>query len=291
LRFVLYAQLGLVDDRKASTWAFAWLKTQAEHSQNGFPGKSLVAHLIQRSDKEKRDVAWTLPSKALLESLALSTPPDRSKPLLGGERFAVKDESMRKTIGIFRRWWGSGRYQNPMLLWLQRDYVDGIDKNPEEVRSDDEVPYDYDHICPANHWSYWTGVKSTDRLIDYLSKANNGGHYHVGNSIGNVRVWYASHNRADGDAPAAVKLNLDGKGEEPSTTLLHDSAIDIEHWERWTACSPRGSGTSWSVDRALAFQEAVERRVSQLYARYFADLDFNCWFPLPPAEDTTPGPT
>jgi len=284
LRFVLYAHLGQQDGRKASAWAFAWLKSQPVPTNNCYPGQQLVAHLIRRSIEENREVACALPTKEEMQSLAISTPTDTAKPLIGWERFQIQDEGMRKASGVFRRWWGTGRYQHLMLLWLQRAYIDCIDKNPDEVRTDDEVPYDYDHICPANHWRGWRGVTSKDRLIDFLAKENNGGHFHVGNSIGNVRVWYASHNRHDCDDPVAVKLKLGDNDAATASSLLEQSAICADHVEWWKTCSGIGSASSWSTSRAWAFQHAVERRVSALYAQYFDELDFSTWFPMIAAE-------
>lgn len=275
LRFVMYARLGLPDVQKASTWALAWLKGHSTDANDGFPGKALVDHLIQRSRAENNEIAVPLPSKEVVLGFSLSKPATSEKPLTGWERFELEDQY----IGVFQRWWGnSHRYQHPMLLWLQRAYVERLDGNPDEVRSDDEVPYDYDHICPANHWGSWTGITSKDRLIDFLSNEKNRGHFYVGNSIGNVRVWYASQNRADGDATATEKLKLLA-GASDASVLLKDSAICEEHAELWRTCSDKGSGISWSAERAHAFQRAVECRVYALYAKYYDELKFETWFP------------
>src|SRR5690606_1046358 len=144
----------------------------------------LVAHLIDKSSKEGRNVALPLPSKERMSTVMLSDScndtSDKPLPLLGWERFEVIDGDNRSPteVEIFKRWWGSGyRYQHSILLWLQRAYVHEVDSDPEDVRSDDETPYDYDHICPTNHWSNWTGTRHAkgSRLIDFLSKENNDG--------------------------------------------------------------------------------------------------------------------
>jgi hypothetical protein len=287
LRFVLYAHLALPDIGKASAWAFAWIKKNEAGDQIPFPGRELVHHLITRSVEEEREVAWSLPTKDIFQKLAISVVEDKAKPMLGGERFQPNGDAMRQATGVFYRWWSNGnRYQHAMLLWLQRSYVDRIENNPNEVRSDDEVPYDYDHICPSNHWSNWTGITSTDRLLDFLAKDKNKGHVHVGNSIGNLRVWYASHNRSDGDDSAVEKLNFDRAGDDGAgNNLLIDSAIHSDQVEFWNSCSGKGSAAVWTAERALAFQTAVERRVYNLYSRYFDELNFSEWFPLPDIED------
>lgn len=288
LRFVLYAHLALPDIGKASAWAFAWIKENKAEDKSPFPGRELVQHLIARSVDKEKDVAWPLPTKDIFQRLAISMVEDEARPMLGGERFHSRADVPRQVMGVFHRWWSNGnRYQHALLLWLQRSYVDRIEKNPNEVRSDDEVPYDYDHICPSNHWSNWTGITSEDRLLDFLAKDGNGGHVHIGNSIGNVRVWYASDNRGDGDAPAADKLNLNSGEDVLNNERLKDSAIQAANVEFWNSCSGKGSGFSWDANRALAFQTAVEHRVFDLYARYFDELEFSKWFPLPDIQAVT----
>jgi hypothetical protein len=288
LRFVLYAHLALPDIRKASAWAFVWIKGNEATDLSQFPGRQLVQHLIDRSVEENKEVAWQLPTKETFQKLAISKGLEQAKPMLGWERFQAKEEAQRQAISVFHRWWGNGNhYQHAMLLWLQRSYVDRIERNPYEVRSDDEVPYDYDHICPSSHWGSWIGITSNDRLLDFLAKDGNRGHFHIGNSIGNLRIWYASDNRGDGDSPAAEKLNLNSGEDVLNNKRLRDSAIQIEHVEFWNTCSGEGSAIAWSAGRALAFQNAVEHRVCDLYARYFDELKFSEWFPLPDVQAVT----
>lgn len=289
LRFVLYAHLALPDIGKASAWAFAWIKGKEAVDQSPFPGRELVQHLITRGVEEERDVAWSLPTKDIFHKMAISAVKDKERPVLGGERFQSKTDGTRQDMGVFHRWWSNrNRYQHAMLLWLQRSYVNRIETNPDEVRSDDEVPYDYDHICPSNHWSNWTGKnKSPDSLLKFLAVDNNRGHVHVGNSIGNLRVWYASDNRGDGDAPAADKLNLNSDVDVLNNERLKDSAMHADRVADWTACSGKGSAASWTPVRAQAFQTAIENRVYDLYARYFDELNFGEWFPLPDSQAVT----
>lgn len=284
LRFVLYAHLALPDIGRASAWAFSWIKDTEAVYQSPFPGRELVQHLIDRSITENRAVAWPLPTKEVFQTLTISKGCEITKPMLGGERFQIKDDAsrvVRQAMSVFHRWWGNGNhYQHAMLLWLQRSYVDRIEKNPNEVRSDDEVPYDYDHICPSNHWGNWTGITSQDRLLDFLAKDGNRGHVHIGNSIGNLRVWYASDNRSDGDKSAVEKLTVkSGDDDATGNNLIVDSAIHADHVAFWSACSGEGSAASWTANRTQAFQAAVEQRVYDLYARYFDELNFSEWFP------------
>lgn len=289
LRFVLYAHLAVPDIGRASAWAFAWIKVNEAIDQSQFPGRELVQHLIARSVEKDSDVAWPLPTKDIFQRLAISVVEDKTRPMLGGERLQSKTNVTRQDMDVFHRWWSNGnRYQHAMLLWLQRSYVDRIESNPNEVRSDDEVPYDYDHICPSNHWSNWTGITSKDRLLDFLAKDKNGGHTNVGNSIGNLRVWYANDNRSDGDKPAVEKLKIKSGGDDgQGNNLMLDSAIHTGQVALWNACSGEGSAAFWNAERALAFQTAVEHRVCDLYVRYFDELNFGEWFPLPDSQAVT----
>lgn len=289
LRFVLYAYQALPDIGRASAWAFGWFKEHQTVDLRKFPGRELVRNWRDRGVSEGKQVAWLLPTKDQVKSLAISAVENKAKPMRGGERFQNKDDAMHQARAFFHRWWGYGnRYQHAMLLWLQRSYVDRIEKNPDEVRSDDEVPYDYDHICPSNHWSNWTGITSQDSLLKFLAVDKNRGHIQVGNSIGNLRVWYASDNRSDGDKSAIDKLKLKVSGiDAVDAKLLEDSAMHADHVEHWTDCSGKGSAASWTDVRALAFQTAVEHRVYDLYTRYFDELNFGEWFPLPDIQAVT----
>lgn len=294
LRFILYAEIAVPDTRRASEFAFAWLK-ERELSCNPFPGKFLVRHLIEESLRLRKDIAFPLPSTVDFQRLALRGSTEGSKKLalldkdsrfilFGYERFdwSTEDESDPKqshynhgTMQIFKRWWGHGSHQHPLLLWLQRHYVDKLDKDPEEVRSDDETPYDYDHICPSNHWYYWTGASFGNRLIDFLARPKNGGHWRIGTAIGNVRVWYASDNRSDGDKSAVEKLTGTGN---PTSSLLTDSAI--QNFSDWEKCSGKDSSAKWSAERANEFQKAVEQRTLDLYKMLLKDLKYESagWF-------------
>jgi len=282
IRFVLYSNLAMPDQKRASKWAFEWLKQRPEIEDqfgNQFPGKELVHALIEQGKRENKEVAWSLPAVGEFEKLALSAVPVPGT-IRGGERFKWDEQNPSSGLKVFRRWWGQSGHQHPLLLWLQRDYVQRLSGNPEEVRYDDETLYDYDHILPSNHWGNWTGITSKDRLIDFLAVENNGGHWRVGNSIGNLRIWYASDNRSDGAKTAVEKLTTTIVGVDGSC-LVVDSAISAAQWLRgdWHACSNVKQLTIWDPSRARAFQLAVEQRNLDLYTLYFEKLGFQSWFP------------
>lgn len=281
IRFVLYSNVAIRDQKRASKWAFEWLKQRkseiGEKTQNPFPGMEIVHALIKRGESENRDVAWSLPTVEEFEKLALS-PGSAPRKIRGEERFEWGEKNTTSGLKVFRRWWGQSGYHHPLLLWLQRSYVQRLTGKPEEVRYDDETLYDYDHLLPSNHWGKWTGIKSTDRLLDFLAAERNGGDWRVGNSIGNLRVWYSSDNRSDGAKTAVEKLPNNDRLD--SSDLVADSAITSVQWKRgdWQVCSNKEHGRSWDEIRASAFQSAVEQRTLDLYTRYFEELDFQSWF-------------
>ena len=268
LRFVMYWQLCVTDPRKASLLAFEVLASTK--FEDGFPGYEIYCVLVNK------EVAVPVLSPAWIEKIkrdvALS-PSDLTR-LRGWTRFdarqATKDE--KTVIDLYQRWWGNGRtYVHPLLLWLQRETVAGFDGSPVAGR-DEDTPYDYDHICPANHWGNWTGEKGPDRLINFLVNGDDTGHWHVGNSIGNMRVWQSEKNRSDGAAAPTEKLEL--TNSVSCSALLAQSAIDASQIGGWTSCSGE---RSWNEKRVQAFQQVVEQRAFALYKRFYTELGFSEW--------------
>jgi hypothetical protein len=283
LRYCLYSELALADQRRASLWAYSWLQKNIERARATFPGRELVIHLQERGAAEGREVAWVLPNIKQFRGLVVSGRADE-KPLLGWERFhldaedAERDPWRRQALNVCRRWWGQGGHQHPFLLWLQRSYLQRWEQSLSDSWAADETAYDYDHICPSAHWQGWHGTSYTgERLIDFLATERNGGHWHVGNAIGNLRVWDASDNRSLGDSSAEEKLDLLNARE--SSLLLADSAIRPCQVALWRASSYTNSGAKWHLERVIAFQRAVEERTCDLYEDFFLGLQFDRWFP------------
>jgi hypothetical protein len=118
-----------------------------------------------------------------------------------------------------------------------------------------------------------------DCIMQFLARPKNGGHWHLGNSIGNLRVWESSKNRSDGDAAPSIKLNIDNNKELDSfETLLQQSAIDPSQIDDWRICSgDEPNRRSWNENRVQAFQRVVEKRAFTLYIRFYTDLVFSAW--------------
>jgi hypothetical protein len=268
LRFVMYWQLCVTDPRKASL--LAWEVLASTKPETGFPDCDMYRIFLDKKvavpvvspawiKKTKRDVAFS--------------PTDLSR-LRGWTRFDTRQATTAEklVIDFYQRWWGNGRtYVHPLLLWLQRDTVSGFEGSPVAGR-DEDTPYDYDHICPANHWGNWTGEKGADRLINFLVDGDGNGHWRVGNSIGNMRVWQSEKNRSDGAAAPSKKLELDNL--ETRSALRAQSSIDATQIAGWKDCSGE---RSWNDARVKAFQQVVEQRAFALYERFYTELGFSEW--------------
>lgn len=307
IRFILYWHLAVVDSEKSSTMCFKLLANEAAGVFHGFPDRTLIQNLVDL------ELALTICSPDELKQIEHVThsPADVSG-LRGWRRFEVFTEGLtdaarkrrQDAVNLYDRWWNlRGGYSHALLLWLQRDYVfSEFEKDPALPGLDDDTPYDFDHICPQSHWHYWTGKGKGNRLIDFHAEtsgpgADNQGHWRLGNAIGNVRVWDSGKNRGDGDAAPSVKLKLisalddcellstSGSGDDSKEVRLRDSAIsNRSHQGRedetpaWIGCDPiDGDSMKWSLQRALAFQNAIESRTFNLYQDFYDDLRFSEW--------------
>jgi hypothetical protein len=276
LRFVMYWQLCVIDPKKASRIAFKQLNNASDY----FPGKEIYSALI----KEQLGIQIISPKTILDANRDVAFTDDSEKfaltKLRGWKRFDIPQQATeieKCVVLLYQRWWGNGRhYTHPLLLWLQREIVAKFEGSPVAGR-DEDTPYDYDHICPANHWGGWTGIPVGDRLIDFLAENKNGGQSYLGNSIGNVRVWDSSQNRSDGEDAPSKKLDLDNPNNRDE--LLKQSAIDPQQIIGWKICSGEEEkvGIHWSEKRVQGFQQVVEQRAFALYERYYNELEFSVW--------------
>lgn len=170
--------------------------------------------------------------------------------------------------------------RKPVLLWLQRAYVDKkfSDKILAQfsgLTDEDCVPYDYDHLCPQNHWgAHWANITkipnaSTTAMSDFRNGRNG-----VGNCIGNLHILESGLNRSLGDESLASKLKCKRWLQEDS--LLYHVP---DHEGLWQQASPHGDEEAlpnvnetayktWDEPRLKAFQSAVYFRAQGLYGEY-----------------------
>ncbi len=279
LRFIMFWLLCVTDSSKASNRTFEIL----EEKKAKFPGYAIHRELVNG----KMAVELLAPD-AIKNVNGLAFSPSESL-LRGWKRFATRQDNQEQVaVNLYKRWWNNnGSHRHAMLLWLQREEVAVFQGSPVAGR-DDETPYDYDHICPGNHWAGWTGITRKDKITDFYDSADD--HYScVGNSIGNLRVWNSSDNRRLGDLSPRKRLELEDEGL--SSELLKRSGISADQACDWLLCSgEEGKGSHWTLERVQAFQRVVEKRTFDLYSRFFNELSLEQWIVSDSAASTNVTP-
>ena len=170
-----------------------------------------------------------------------------------------------------------------MLPWLQRAYVTGkFDSYRPLSDHEDDLPYDWDHICPRSHWQLngrkvWvkqTGFKNEGERKEMMPKP-----WVVGDSLGNMRLVDFAQNRKDGNADIFEKMPFLADPDQfseigtPADFLL-DDAQELSFWKQV------GDGTCYRWDdeqRRAAFQKVVGRRIARLYALFCNVIGFGKW--------------
>lgn len=275
ISFSLYWYLHVWHEDKASKAAFTVINSTVA---NDFPANRIYEVLIAAHDdefglslplvscNELRDVLNQEASASLRSHDAIFKTDNSGKPI-----------ATAKQRELYKRFCWS---KKPLLLWLQRAYVRekfGEQTAAEYAGLTDEetVPYDYDHLCPQNHWGAdWRHIIKAEMLdneeITAFSRGRNG----VGNCIGNLHVLESSLNRSLGDDALASKLKSDNWTHQDS--LLYHIP---EHESLWQQASHYGdydtlrddietTYKTWDGPRLQAFQSAVYFRALGLYGEY-----------------------
>lgn len=284
IRLVLFWMVAVNDQSKASEIAYRVIKNEIPKDPSIFE-KAQIGQKIHDALINQNVAVGLIHPSVIDKRHGLSKSPEDPKILRGKSRFnpvAESEKQHQHVYDFYRQWWRPWTYHHPMLLWLQREYVEGIEGDPMAGREED-TPYDYDHILPSSHWADWRGPNGSP-----LSFAQ-GEIGIVGNGIGNVRVWGSSNNRSDGDTAPSYKLRLIANMNEDNSALdkppaqqdlLRLSAIpdNDEHKNAWLGCSSvTADKRTWNTDRTIAFQTASELRTFHLYERYFSELKFSEW--------------
>lgn len=261
LRLVLWWQRWVTNSVWASHIAFDLISTSSDAKNFDL----YIANAVVEAD-----AGWAMHAPSAIAALGLdnSTRGENTPTIKDENRFATpEDDTARNRLvrEFYRQWWHPWGYHHPMLLWLQRHYVQDLGEEAIAGAIDD-TPYDFDHILPSAQWGAdWRLVGKSGDIEEFRYVRNM-----LGNSIGNVRVWDASRNRSDGDASPRYKLQ---------ESILNDSAIDSSQLEGWQASSPddESEKTAWSRRRALAFQRVVEQRSFALYRQLYEQAQFHVW--------------
>lgn len=273
VRFVVQGYLCVLEPARASEVMLKAMREDALALGDVFPDQALL-NLLVPSDANRSALAHALPSPDTLkkiEGLTDAKPSDETKPLVGWKRFDIKTDTQvphaPEHAQLYKRWWNrSNSHVHPMLLWLQRDYVfTAFEKMPAMAGMDDETPFDYDHLVPSAHWANWTGAGKSPGALTEFEQDGKGSYGYTGNCIGNLHVLESTDNRSRGDTPLQSMLT---NGDFAKNGLVSGD-------EKWTQASPNNEAhRTWTKERALAFQKAVEERAFALYVKFYTDL--NC---------------
>lgn len=290
LRFVLYWILCERDadsSRKASLIAFAYLKTTV--SNCNFPAGDLYEKLCEEDDKGQFHLLMLVHPTTLKNVLNLTLSPQlRTKEERFKKPITPEESQETRLRALYDHFW----HRNIALLWIQRamltseysDYDALADKNDK-----DNVPYDFDHLCPQAHWSDGRSIKAPTLDPSQAPDVHNAfwswKRHLLGNAIGNYRIVDASENRSDSDNPLSEKFNLNVEVNQPNKKWIDSAFFPAdEELACWRKASPVFSEPEkhlswyWDTLRIESFQYAVESRTFRLYQRYFNEAGFKDWF-------------
>jgi len=282
VRFALFWYLFVWNNERAASWAFQYIKLNKSGRMN-FPGAALYRRFIGTIAGDSCAYAL-VPAQEYQERICKKEDPVWRTD---AERFFVNGVANP----FDAKWWWDGR---KLLPWLQRDYVRRAFPGYAPLTDhEDDVPYDFDHICPYGDLGDWVSIrrrflKNKDVELRTQQRMRDGRNA-IGNGVGNIRLVEASTNRSDQDADVSKKFNW---APNCQPELDEQDALDFafpsarEHLALWKRVScPNTTNMSdrlWTNDRLAAFQKAVEQRAAWLYSRFHDDLHFGKWISAQP---------
>lgn len=197
--------------------------------------------------------------------------------LTHAERFGVGDDYDH----LGAHWWWNGK---KLLPWIQREYVrDAFPGYAALAEHEDDLPYDFDHICPVDDWNTLRGARLETLTATEQKKIWNARSL-IGDGIGNLRIIDSSENRSLGKMSILEKIpslsssqRSDEQADELSKWALSPDQTDCNDWCKADASSTASSGAEsrakWDLDRISALQRAVEGRAAFLYRLFFDGLE------------------
>jgi hypothetical protein len=249
LRFVMFWLVFIENADRGADCALQYLIMQKCEC---FPGKAIYAEVV-RGDWRGQNARSLLDKNEFASGMAA-----KPKAILRtrDERFDEKSES-GPLVNHF--WWS----REKLLPWIQRRYLHtefaGFDPT---LGYENEVPFDYDHICSQKEVSGWS-VDKKDRDC-------------IRDSIGNFWILHGSLNRKLGDCDVQRKLSGSDLGLEDQESFYQarEEAFGelLPIWLELDATIDK-----WPDSRGAAFQDVVEKRTVWLYGRFFDELYFHDW--------------
>ena len=156
LRYLVFSLLGILDNAKASLYAFEVLR---ENDQAIFPDTKIYKRWLEpepdRNGRHRDPVAFALPEPDKFKTPFNIEPADgllrHWNALFGG------DDATNPYREFRRRFWaaeGPNIRRRDLLLWFQRASLPFWFKDYNPMREDGaDTPYDFDHILPRAHIS------------------------------------------------------------------------------------------------------------------------------------------
>ena len=269
IRFALAWHLAVTHDEHAAQVCFRRLVSS---QPGGFPGCELFKELVLAGRAHRIP-----PPEALTPLFQRAT---RGDPywLNHEERFPAKATHR----DIASTWW----FSRKILPWLQREYLERHFAHYRALSDhEDDLPYDWDHICPRAHWGP-DGRTVGWEVMGFPNKPawerNMGQPWMVGDAIGNMRLVDFRQNRSDSDDGIFAKMpflcsgSADPNGDSARSFLMED-ADTLPFWKK----VDESSDHRWTSERLEAFQRAVEQRTARLYDEFFNQLGFKDWPQIP----------
>jgi hypothetical protein len=261
LRFVLFWLVFIENADRGADCALAHLKT---NKFDRFPGRTLYQKVVQ-GDGRGSNARSLIGEESFRVAMGTDSPAELRRR---SDRFG-DGADIRALLGRF--WWS----KETILPWVQRRYLQSkfAHYNPM-LGYEDEVPFDYDHICPQLNVGYWPVTDWRDR--DFLR-----------DSVGNFWILHGSLNRSLGACAVDEKLSGSRLEDGEEKDIFANASIEAfgETLPLWKEID--GSPGAWSAQRGAAFQFAVEKRAIWLYARFVQDLGFDRWIDIE-SEPTIP---
>jgi len=270
IRYLLHCKITVNKYDDASKCA---IKTIRNDINNQFPDRDIYKALL------KEGITASIPSPVELGRPCTIRRPD-GLLRTWNELFDNPDDHYNAFRHSF--WRGS----NELLLWFQRSYAVRWFKGYNPTSNDAyDTPYDWDHILPSSHLK-GQGLQIQHSLNnqEHQSKFLDSRNWYI-DSVGNRRLWPLWCNRSDGNRCHTIKLRLkeyytvDSVAEElnlfSDKDFLNASMINENDINLWF--DAEGEPGIWPEKRRIAWQTAVENRVSYLYEIYFNTFGFSIW--------------
>lgn len=269
VRFALAWHLAVTHDEHAAQICFRYLVNSRPAE---FPGQELFKELVSAGRAHRIPPPEAL--VPLFQRAVLGDPHWLSHE----ERFPAKEKHRE----IASTWW----FSRKMLPWLQREYLERRFADYRALSDhEDDLPYDWDHICPRAHWGP-DGRTVAPIEMGFVNKPdrdrNMGQPWMVGDSVGNMRLIDFRQNRSDGKAGIFAKMPfLDSANSVSDLGSARDFLMDgcklLLLWKK----VDEGGNHHWTSERLEAFQRAVEQRTTRLYDEFFNQLGFKNWPQIP----------